>query len=95
MDMIHAKDLMDSVSRGNVMYDPIVELRNSIMIKLVSAAHAGFYSHLVLVECFDKHLPEDWFEQINSIFTNKGYTVARLPGGSNMITFSWPKAECS
>ena len=93
MDMIHAKDLMDSVSRGNVMYDPIVELRDSIMIKLIGAAVGGFHSKVIAVK-WEKKLPKDWFEQINSIFTNKGYTIVKS-SGSNIITFSWPKAECS
>ena len=93
MDMIHAKDLMDSVSRGNIMYDPIVELRDSIMIKLLGAASDGFHSKLIVVK-WAKKLPQDWFEQINSIFTNKGYVVKKS-GDTTMITFSWPKAECS
>ena len=93
MDMIHAKDLMDSVSRGNVMYDPIVELRDTIMIKLIGAAQAGFHSQVITVK-WEKNLPKDWFEQINSIFTNKGYVVSKMSGAS-IITFSWPKAECS
>ena len=90
--MIDAKDLMEYVSHNNTLYDPIVELRDSIMFKLIIAAKSGFHSEMVIIK-WQKHLPVNWFEQIDNIFTNKGYTVKKTSDLTTII-FSWPKANC-